>query len=454
MDIFLNTEIAARELDSNLLTALVAASRGHRAFVFDQRNLPILSKYVFGNSGVFHTKSLHGDEGMTRIHSQLKQRGILLTALDQEAGLLQKDYGQFAKTRFSGPNLLLADKVFCWGPRDFEFLAKNFPDFSNKFVVTGSSRVDLWQPHFSSISGFSAKDMKSPYILFSSNFTANSFYRHWEIHRGQMAGWPNSFDELEEEFFAELSDSVLLQGHYLKLLRQISKNFPDLKVVVRPHPTEDVAAWETLVENVPNVSVRTEGSLISWVHGASVVIQTGCTAALEATVAGRPVITFLPFSLRTETVEFALAFGAKENSIKGVLGRIRRILHGADAQEKLIADGRERLANRVKLDGFAAGVMVDEWEALSPSWRSAPPSVFRWVFFGRIANFVFSLRTFGRHRARGAFSLNKFPPLHIRHVRSRVDEFAKVLGVSNQYRIRKLYSRGIVIEPVGPRKKE
>lgn len=449
MDVFLNTEIAARELDANILTALVAAARGHRVFIFDQRDLPLLSKYAFGESGVFHTKSLHGEEGMTRIHRSLKEKKLALTSLDQEAGLLQSDYGQFARTRFSRENLDLADKIFCWGPRDFEFLTSQFPHVSKKFVTTGSSRVDLWDPKFSSVSNYVRNSQ--PYILFSSNFTANTFYRHWEIHAGMAAGWPDDFDDLEDDYFGELSDSFRLQGFYLKLFRQLSQTFPKLKIVVRPHPTEDRDAWRTFFADLPNVSVRSEGSLISWIHGASAVIQTGCTAALEATVAGRPAITFIPFDLSTSWTDFALSFGQRESSVSGVVELVREIIDRSVASEKRIEADRKRLANRVRLDSLAAERIVGEWEELASGKKSSTRPLFVWTLVGAISRLSWWARRAYGDGPRGAFSLDKFPRIDIRQVKTRAGKFAKVVGVGNRYRIRKLYSRGLVVEPLWAR---
>ena len=61
--------------------------------------------------------------------------------------------------------------VFTWGTDDFECLKKNYPKYTSKIFKTGSPRVDLWTPSFSTY--WKNNDInlpKKPFLLVSCNF--------------------------------------------------------------------------------------------------------------------------------------------------------------------------------------------------------------------------------------------------------------------------------------------
>ena len=67
--------------------------------------------------------------------------------------------------------------------------------------------------------------------------------------------------------------------------------------MLRPHPTENIKAWEIFLENVPNVHVIRQDSITAWVKNSFAVMHNGCTTAIEATISGKPVITYSPFKM-------------------------------------------------------------------------------------------------------------------------------------------------------------
>ena len=58
MNIYMHCEVSSRELDSKLLLAILAASRGHQVIVSDQESIikGLVRKFLF--PGIFHTKSI------------------------------------------------------------------------------------------------------------------------------------------------------------------------------------------------------------------------------------------------------------------------------------------------------------------------------------------------------------------------------------------------------------
>ena len=143
MNIYIHIEVSARELDSKLLLATLAAARGHEVLVSD---MEVIEKGLIRGwlpPGVFHTKSLTPSKIKIDRHEALIRSGSKITSIDEEAGLIRQGYENFSKQRYSDRSIDQASAVFTWGEDDFETLKKNFKKYSNKIHKTGSPRIDL-----------------------------------------------------------------------------------------------------------------------------------------------------------------------------------------------------------------------------------------------------------------------------------------------------------------------
>ena len=48
-------------------------------------------------------------------------------------------------------------------------------------------------------------------------------------------------------------------------------------------------------EGYKNVHVVNDGPITPWVNNSFAVLHNGCTTSIEASISGKPVITFIPF---------------------------------------------------------------------------------------------------------------------------------------------------------------
>ena len=104
----------------------------------------------FLKKGVFYTKSLEHDNWKKNLIQIIYSLGNKITSLDEEAGIIKdkKSLEIFLRARFTNDSLSKINKVFCWGNDDYIMLKKLFPQFKDKFVLSGSSRVDMWKQKF------------------------------------------------------------------------------------------------------------------------------------------------------------------------------------------------------------------------------------------------------------------------------------------------------------------
>ena len=145
MNIYINLEIDTRELDSKILLAVLAADRGHQVIVSDLSGIERGFRTKFLSPGIFHTKSLTPGKRKLEYHQKIIDKGSLITSIDEEGGLVNHGYENFAKRRYSNHSIGMSSAIFGWGEEDVETLKKIYPKHSSKIHLTGSPRADFWK---------------------------------------------------------------------------------------------------------------------------------------------------------------------------------------------------------------------------------------------------------------------------------------------------------------------
>jgi surface carbohydrate biosynthesis protein len=372
VNIYIPIEVKVRELEGRTLLALAAAERGHQVILGSKKETLLSAVNGELPPGIVHMKSLTPSEQMLDQLTKMQSFGHLVTSQDEESGLLDESYEKFAKIRYSEESINLASGVFGWGEHDVECLQKIYPSQSKKILATGSPRVDFWRTDFEN---YFHKDSKleqwkdKPYLLVVSNFgsviRANKI---WNVMaRLREAGYFDRDPEMEL-FEYEYSGYMLqLIGHFVKMIRKVAETYPDVNILIRPHPVEAEDAWDKMVGSYPNVHVFRDGTISSWIRGATGIIHNGCTSALEAAVSGVPRIAYRPIPSPFER-EIPNQLSREAFTMDELLEKVDHLLnqnssraeiqHDKEADQKL----RERLVN---VNGaLAADRIVDYWEAI------------------------------------------------------------------------------------------
>ena len=79
---------------------------------------------------------------------------------------------------------------------------------------------------------------------------------------------------------------------FQELIPKLADAFPELAVVVRPHPTESQEVYRKIAAANPRVHVTNEGNVVPWLLAAKALIHNGCTTGVEAFVMRIPAISY------------------------------------------------------------------------------------------------------------------------------------------------------------------
>lgn len=292
--IYLPVEFQAREFESKCLLAAVLAERGYSVVLGQQWMLYANMDRV--PPGVFLFKSFN------KIHQAAmklaRQSGHRVVILEEELLAQTEEQaiaGMCAEGIFDLSDLILANGKF-----EHDIL-KRLGGGKGRIEITGNGRIDILKPALQSIFQDEVDAIKAKhgeFVLINTNFSIrNSIWQNLEqvtqiqIQAGFVRpGDPDSVKRWEE--YVAFEDRNIKAMH--AAIRELARRRPQQKIVVRPHPGEDLKRWDGLYSDFPNVAVIREGAHIPWTLASRVLLHSSCTTGFEAKVAGKIAFSLLP----------------------------------------------------------------------------------------------------------------------------------------------------------------
>ncbi len=293
-------ENQVRELDAKLLLSCVAAERGFPV-IMGSRAYTHFQAASFPR-GVYLAKSMRSlSDLMFKI---LRKLGHEIVAWEEEA-LVHPPAETYFTLRLSPVTIKLVSHIFAWGQENVDLL-RQYPDTPESLPIhiTGNPRGDMlrveMRPYFDAEVERIRKS-HGDFILVNTNFTdVNPFIPSVGIFL--PSNDPNKepkFGQIGKGLSREFAEG--LRDHkqatldaFIKLIPDLQQAFPDLNIVIRPHPSENFTIYHELAAKCERVSVTNEGNVIPWLLAAKVMIHNGCTTGLEAYALSVPAVSYLP----------------------------------------------------------------------------------------------------------------------------------------------------------------
>lgn len=219
---------------------------------------------------------------------RLVRAGIRFGLLDTEGGVWPSE-SSYAEILWKDRALLHETRCACmWGPRLAEYLVATGLLPAPRVHVTGCARFDTYHPRWKGLLADAALPNGPRRILVNTNYyTANGRFVTADENRRQLEemGWSPS--RAREAVDAETAALAAM----IDLARLLSTRLPETTIVVRPHPFENPACYREALAGLANVEINDAGPVQTQLARASLVVQRGCTTAIEATLASVPAVS-------------------------------------------------------------------------------------------------------------------------------------------------------------------
>ena len=211
--------------------------------------------------------------------------------------------------------------------------------------------------------------------------------------------------------------------------------------------------WKNLLSNSPNVKVIYDDSISYWVANSFAVMHNGCTTSIEASLLGKPVISYIPFKADFSR-DLANDLGYKVTSNKELTDVVNTLYDSSKSKnkKKINKSISKILSKKIFVDDkeFAAEKMIRVWESISDenSYK-----INNWLIFwlslkvmklnGKI--FGFLKKIFSKnHKIKKNY---KFPSFNKKKINNKIKELEKLLRLKNKLDYKLLSDRTILIKP-------
>ncbi|MCE8038922.1 hypothetical protein HOP58_14590 [Halomonas sp. MCCC 1A11062] len=246
----------------------------------------------------------------------LKRSGVCVGVLDEE-GLIYRSEEIYKTTRVSEKVFQEVDVVYLWGSEQ-KRLVEEYVD-KGKIKIVGNPRFDLLKY----IKNQKQAQPNEPYnILINTRFpSCNNIRGSGELDNLIKIGVISS-EEQKQTYLNYVEKDEIIFKEFLRLI----KLFGDEKkffVTIRPHPAESIEIYKKIAEGYSNVIVDNETELVKQLILNNCVIHDGCTTAIEAYAAGKPVIGLRPQNLSFEYGDFCNRFSNNFSNADDVLSYLK-----------------------------------------------------------------------------------------------------------------------------------
>lgn len=331
--LYLPIEIKVRELDARILLACAAAEKGYRVLIGHKGE--IQTKLNSMPRGIFYMYGLVGN--YLPILENARNHGHRIIAQDEE-GLVVWLHGRYRKYRMSGEVIALIDSIFAWGENQKNLIIENFPEAENKIIPTGSPRIDMLREPFHHIFDETVEKIQKEhgrFLLINTNFgLANNFRGATDYFEHVKNAYQLQTDEDEEFHKIRFEFQNRMSDLFIEMIKSLSQAFPDKKIILRPHPSEDHESNKKALKDCANVTVCHEGNVIPWLRSCDLLIHNGCQTGIEAVISGKPVISYRP--LREDLIETFLPNAVSEQveTLDALLAAVDDYYNGKHAAEQ------------------------------------------------------------------------------------------------------------------------
>ena len=120
--------------------------------------------------------------------------------------------------------------------------------------------------------------------MVNTNFARGNNIRGVEAARKNYIGRYKNIDTRIK------NDNIKLEKFTSLVKSLLNKKY---KVVIRPHPEEDVRTYKKIFSDYKNVHITNEKSAICWIIACKVLIHSDCTTGVESLMLGKKSISFV-----------------------------------------------------------------------------------------------------------------------------------------------------------------
>jgi len=283
-------EISAREYLSKIFCAYQILKNTDYRVVFGKKSE--IYNFYKKNSGVYLIT-----KGGTLEHFAFKKEftNNKLSLLDEEGPLINFSYKSDFIARTNSDVLKKISDYYCWGNEDYKMMKKK--KINEKLFISGHPKYDLCNRKYRIFFDDEKKLLTKKYgkfLLVASSFIGadgyieNDIYSKWIVKAVEK----KNRKKKKKDLFNYFKDDQLNYKRLIDLTKKISLRYPDLKIIFRPHPRQDILKVKNRFDKniYKNITINNEGSITPFIYSCKYYLHSGCTTSLEAALLEKKIL--------------------------------------------------------------------------------------------------------------------------------------------------------------------
>ena len=461
--IYLLLEVKKRELDSRCYFAIKACLNNYEVVICKKNNFYANAKFyesgivMLKSAGVNHFKNI----------MEIKSAGHSISVMDEE-GLMYFSAEDFIQRRIYKESLKYVDYIFTWGQNDYELITNHLNEYKEKIYKTGSARIDILKEPVNQIYHNDALKIKKKFgdfYLLNTFFTfTNHFYGESEEHRAEVLQseslYNHSLVYVNSLKIQKLQEETLKKT--IDFVNKFAIKFPEEKLVIRPHMSENHKIWHDLSNKYKNVfTVYDDMNTCSWMIASNFVISSNCTTSVEAFLLKKMNYNFVPVVDENVMYKLPKITGIQVHTLDTLIEKVNNFRNGNTDQkvfEILLKENYEKLKiNMLNLTKGNCSVenmiksFSKELNKKNTVSRDIDINYLNYAYLklrSKMNYYLTVIKSFFVKKIRDniKFAIQKFPNLTEDEIEQRINDIIKKMKIDENLKIKQIYPGAFLIK--------
>ncbi len=279
------------------------------------------------------------------------------------------------------------------------------------------------------------------FVLINTNF---SFYNHFrgrdfEVILRQKTKAGKVVDDKQREYYRKVSEhKKTLFYAFAEMVVKVHQRFPDITIVLRPHPSEDHRYWRQVLPQDKKIHVVHEGNVLPWIMAANVMIHNSCTTGIEGYLLEQPIIAYRPVQAEEFDIELPNLLSDQVFTLETLLEKLEQHFANGKGGQTAEDEKKREIASRyiVGFDGLLSCERIVECLNTVQFSRKTLP-IFSYQLYTRIKKVrnkgirrIFQVTTSYRAKSdeRIQYRFQKFPGIGLDEVQQAITKFHDITG--------------------------
>ncbi|MEO0328171.1 MAG: surface carbohydrate biosynthesis protein [Pseudomonadota bacterium] len=337
-------EVKHREFLSRIVISALATKRNYRVILgkdtMIRRLAPCLPK------GVLFDKSLGiARHGKPQRFSKL---GYNLVVHDEESTGFYGSPEQFLSVRLAEETLEACKRWYCISDELNNAASVRYSNHQDRFLTSGLLRTDVWRKPLQGFYQERRREISQehgPFILFNSNFGGIIHARGDAFVQKQIRGQKTAYAAVDQRTAKIFQEGRKNLDAFIDIIPKVARSFPNHKLVIRPHPSEEPSFWVEQFANFDNIVISGEGEATPWILASEAMFHHGCTTGIEAAILGKAQSMYAPHPDAHHDTDVMQAFSRIHHSQNELLDWISRELQNKTEGSENVKAGEKFFAN-------------------------------------------------------------------------------------------------------------